>query len=750
MRINELALACFGLMCALPLAASPQLQLDFESIEDSESLVVHTQFDKADQVDGITGKAWRTDGFSSWGEVAIPKLDGDEFSLFFWMVLESHPSDLEVPLRQLTPSSFVHQKGKQSGFDLHVDAFGRWGIKVFGLGRAKSLMAPSVFPLRQWTQVGFVVAGGELRLFQNGERVAERTLSKKQRFQLSSDPLVLARGRESVEFLNFELNGLNGAYDDFSVYNQAVSDEDILRAYRDVRKRALDPEAALIVPASRFANDHLRPRYRAMPPANWTNEPHGMVRKGDTWHLFYQRTPDGPYKTHMHWGHMASDDLVSWRHLPDALWPQLQNEKYGFDMKGIWSGDVILDGERAFAFYTSVNYGDRLANSNPGVSMAVSSDPELTHWKKTGPIINTKHVKDFRDPYLWREENTWHMIIGAALETGGGLDYYVLTPGERGATWKHRERFISTGYRFLDIGSIIWEMPVFEPIGAGKHVLVVNPIGGSVHKYGDPATRAVYWVGRWSDGLFTPSQKKPKFLDVIPGHLAPTVARAKDGSLRAIGIVDERRTPQSQEDAGWAHTFSLPRTWRLMADGVTLGQASAEEIKALRAETIVDIEKSRLENSELDLAIDRHAYELEIELAGSTPDNVVMIDLQASRDRTEFTRIRFDTASGGITLDKRRANLAETDEGPLEVVGQYDEQAFGEIDKIHVFVDGSVVDVFVNKSAAFAFRSYPSKPNSNGAYIHLDGAASIAVRGWAFGSPRLAGVLHSRSLGSDG
>ena len=136
-----------------------------------------------------------------------------------------------------------------------------------------------------------------------------------------------------------------------------------------IQRPAPDASASLRVPDSRFATDWLRPVVHAMPPANWTNEPHGLVRVGngggDDWHLFYQRTPNGPYKTLMHWGHMVSRDLVAWQHLPDALWPELQSADFGFDMKGSWSGHVIVDGGKAFAFYTRVNHADRIAGSNP-------------------------------------------------------------------------------------------------------------------------------------------------------------------------------------------------------------------------------------------------------------------------------------------------------------------------------------------------------------------------------------------------
>ena len=68
----------------------------------------------------LRGDAWRTDGFSSWAEapLAVDPLSG--FTLIFWIALESHPSDREVPVAELSPSSLVQQATADAGFD-HAD-----------------------------------------------------------------------------------------------------------------------------------------------------------------------------------------------------------------------------------------------------------------------------------------------------------------------------------------------------------------------------------------------------------------------------------------------------------------------------------------------------------------------------------------------------------------------------------------------------------------------------------------------------
>ncbi len=708
-------------------AQDPLLQLDFEADELNSlpgGVTIHTQFQAPDSVPGVDGRAWRTDGFSSWLSAPVNLAASAGFTAAAWLALESYPSDLEVPVRQLSPSSIVHQRSGNDGFDLYIDTYGRWGLWVSTSRGRLTVDAPERFPVYEWAHVAATVdtgaadGAGRVALYLNGEAVATVALRAGAELNFADTNLELARSHTEVEFLNFTINRLNGAYDDVAVYGRALDAAEVRALYAAPGNPPTDAMGSLIVPESRLAGDHHRPRLHAMPPANWTNEPHGMVRFGSDWHLFYQRTPNGPYKFQMHWGHMASSDLVTWRHLKDALWPELQDDEFGFDQKGIWSGDVIVEGGRAFAFYTSVNHSDRLVASNPGVAMAISEDPNLETWQKFGPIINSGQVNDFRDPYLWREGGAWHMIIGATLDSGGGLDYHVLDT-ETGR-WTPRERFVSVSYRSLDNGSAIWEMPVFEPLTDDVHVLVVNPIGGRVTKYGDPATRAVYWTGRWEDGLFHPDYTEPKLLDLIPGHLAPTVERAEDGALRAIGIVDERRSPQSQEDAGWAHTFSFPRTWRLMSDARTLGQAPAPELLALRGAPLVEAGGLRLgpdvdgplATNAAHLSPGTHALELELVIDAAGAGASLRVDVLGSRDFGELTRLEFDLAANEVVLDKSRSTLSTEGEGPDVLSGAYDAAAFGAMRTIRVFVDGSVVEVFINDAAAFSFRSYPQRADS--------------------------------------
>src|SRR5438045_9507445 len=68
-----------------------------------------------------------------------------------------------------------------------------------------------------------------------------------------------------------------------------------------------------------LASDPYRPHYHFLPPANWMNDPNGLIQWKGQYHLFYQYNPYGSFHAHIHWGHAVSSDLVHWTDLPSAL-----------------------------------------------------------------------------------------------------------------------------------------------------------------------------------------------------------------------------------------------------------------------------------------------------------------------------------------------------------------------------------------------------------------------------------------------
>lgn len=167
-----------------------------------------------------------------------------------------------------------------------------------------------------------------------------------------------------------------------------------------------------------------RPAYHFTPQKGWINDPNGLIKIDEDYHLFYQHYPDDTHWGPMHWGHTISKDLTNWEHLPIAIYPT--EDEYAF------SGSAILDtenvsglGENALLlFYTGHNpkTGEQvqcLAYSSDYVNYTkYENNPIITNYVTNGPSFK----KDFRDPKVIPNK-----ILGGytmLLAAGDGIEFW--------------------------------------------------------------------------------------------------------------------------------------------------------------------------------------------------------------------------------------------------------------------------------------------------------------------------------------
>lgn len=157
-----------------------------------------------------------------------------------------------------------------------------------------------------------------------------------------------------------------------------------------------------------------RPKIHFTPLTMWINDPNGMVYVDGIYHLFYQHYPEAPVWGPMHWGHAISKDLLSWEHLPIALYP----DELGFAFSGSCVYDVHntsglgTEGKAPIvAIYTSHDHLTQLEQQ----SLAYSTD--FVHFEKYygNPVIPNTGLKDFRDPKaFWNPVlNCWSLVLAA-------------------------------------------------------------------------------------------------------------------------------------------------------------------------------------------------------------------------------------------------------------------------------------------------------------------------------------------------
>lgn len=464
-----------------------------------------------------------------------------------------------------------------------------------------------------------------------------------------------------------------------------------------------------------LADDPLRPRYHFTPPANWMNDPNGIIEWDGKYHLFYQHNPDQPVWDNMHWGHAVSQDLVHWTDLPVALAPTPGS----FDEAGCWSGCAVNNNGVPTIIYTGVQ-GNWEIPHNQRVCMATSTD-DLVQWEKYAgkPVIahppDDIIVTGFRDPYVWREENAWYMAIGAGIQDVGGA--VLLYRSHDLHRWeylhplcigdKHDTTSVWTGS--------VWEVPQIFRLG-DTYVLILTV-------WENDPLYSIYLTGSYRDHRFYPDALHK--LDYGDRHCYAAHTMLDSRGRRIMwGFSGEGRAIDAQKAAGWSGALSLPRALSMGDDG-KLVMCPVSEMDSLRGERhrFTDIKLSA-SSSEFLIDLQSNALEIVTEIDPADADECG-IKVCSSPNGEEETYIFYDIRRKQLGVDRRRSTLSQ-DGGITTDVQQGDfELLSGETLSLRVYVDCSVIEVYANDRACITSRVYPSRPDSTGVSVSARGASRI-------------------------
>jgi len=156
-------------------------------------------------------------------------------------------------------------------------------------------------------------------------------------------------------------------------------------------------------------HEPLRAQFHFSPKRGWNNDPNGLVYYNGEYHLFFQHNPYGVLWGNMHWGHAVSKDLVHWKEIGEALYP----DSFGT----MFSGSGIVDKGNSSGFGTAENPPMVLFYTAEGSWMqglAYSTDGRT--FKKTDHPVIPKITEGNRDPkVIWHEPSKhWVMVFYVA------------------------------------------------------------------------------------------------------------------------------------------------------------------------------------------------------------------------------------------------------------------------------------------------------------------------------------------------
>lgn len=446
----------------------------------------------------------------------------------------------------------------------------------------------------------------------------------------------------------------------------------------------------------KLASDPLRPQYHLLPSHNWMNDPNGPIYFAGRYHMFHQYNPRGPTWGNMHWAHATSRDMIHWQHEGIALAPT----PGGPDTDGVFSGSGVPDKGTVAVIYTGVappssaadaTLRDGLHTWRETQCLAVAQDQDLRVWKKLSePVIAAPptglEITGFRDPALWREGDRWMLILGSGIRGKGGMILLYTSSDLRHWTFLHPliEGSASrlTGVNPVDTGEM-WECPDFFSLG-DKYVLLISTMG------------KVRWkVGTYSNHRFT--LENEGVVDWGSYYAAKSVLDAH-GRRVLWGWIPETRSNADLIAAGWAGVMSLPRVLSLNSLN-ELQTRVAPDVQKLSTHHIRirnDAEPGQNYQHALDaIRIRDLSAQLEIEVQPNADD----FTLRLYSDIGDFVRIACYRQSGRPEL---RVN---TQTAPLQA-------SPGSPVRLHMFLDGSVLEVFANETVALTARVYqiPSGP----------------------------------------
>ncbi len=469
----------------------------------------------------------------------------------------------------------------------------------------------------------------------------------------------------------------------------------------------------------KMAGDRYRPIYHYVNPEHRLNDPNGLCFWKDRWHLFYQGYP--PEDPRQHWGHAVSDDLIHWRDLPYAIYPNPE--------RCCFSGATLVEDDRVIAMYHGTVVGNMVA---------VSSDPLLLNWEKvTGKAVIPSKSPDgtplpYRvfDPCIWKKGDMYYSLSGGTLPGPGGKRCRAnfLFRSKDLAKWEYLHPFCEND-RYSLVGDD-GACPYFWPIG-DKHILLhYSHMSGGKYLLGDyDKERDKFVVTGGGDFNFGPHAPA--------GVHAPSAAPDDKGGVIVIFNMNPGKPTE-----GWNQIMTLPRRLALIGKD-ELAVEPAGDIESLRGQH-VHVDKMKLPANEEVVLEDVKGNAMEI-VAEIDPKGAPMIEMDVFRSpgAEEFTRILFfpqrgyrnrsrrGALPGVISIDSSRSSILP------DVRSRAPETAQVALDKneplkLRVFLDRSVVEVFVNGKQCVAMRVYPGREDSVGVSLRAQGqdAELVSLDAW--------------------
>lgn len=740
MLVNSLIFGIVCLvMCFFPLRKLVEKQQLLYIPFDGEEENLHYQFEKPLFMEaktpqwrhsGVIGKSLLFDGSATYLEYSPNDIliEGNCFSVSVWVAPRAFewddPNAVKNGNAHITAILSQYNKEKNQGVLLGYQRFGRLCFQI-GTGDDWHVLWADEERLSkyQWNHVVAVFDGknGEISLYLNGNKISKKEINQNSIIcGAEEESLLIGKNSYGEKIGAGNYNMFCGLMDELKLYKKALSFADIefteppIIPYDDI---ALE---------NALTDDIYKTQYHGGPYQHWMNEPHAPLFFNGKYHLFFQSNSIGTYWRNICWGHLVSDDMVSWKPIKNAIEP-VENSVVP---DGVWSGGATYDKNGIpVLFFTAGNdsfYEDNLiSNQNIGVAYPSDiNDINLTDWIIYDSLaIEQKEGEgrtgEFRDPHVWQEDGKWNMLICSGSTNGNGgtaLLYQsekleILDNGKIDMDWKYKGPIFEMENQSLIYGTT-WELPVLLPIQnqsktIRKHMFIFSPAPASIAD-----NKIYYFVGDFDStkGKFIPDasfENIPRVLDygnnVFTGPSG--FINPMDEEVYLFSIMQDQRNGAEQGAAGWAHSVGLTRNLYLNEDGTDLCVTPIENLEKLRGECLVNLEDVNIETVNKYLSsIKEDMFYIYIRINASTSERFnISFKSDEKKDKTVFEYDLENKTISGETKNKGKAATLNRVFGELIPKDDFQE--------IEIFVDRSLIEAFFNQEKSISLRAYSKDPS---------------------------------------
>lgn len=413
----------------------------------------------------------------------------------------------------------------------------------------------------------------------------------------------------------------------------------------------------------------------------WINDPNGFSYFKNQIHLFYQHNPFDIKWGPMYWGHAVSNDFIKWEFQDLALAP----DKFYDYQSGAFSGSAIEHDGKMYLLYTGSLEGYQtqcIASSSDGKSFVKDDNNPIIDESQ---LPNGCRIADFRDPKVWKKDNTYYLIV-SAKNKDNDFSKLLLYSSQDLYKWQYLGVMLENSQKTEDILGKMFECPDYFSLD-DNDVIIVSPQTTKNHRNGD---NNVAIIGKLNYNNANFNITKVQELDKGFDFYAPQTMQMPDGRRILVAwMASWNRVPITAfYGLKFAGAMTLPR--ELQYKNGHMYQQPIRELDNYLS-NIIDKELELIQNKYVKV-LENQPTAFEINLEFSKDDNIDIL-LFADKNNKGLTISYLD---GIIQVDRSAVTVGYYEDSKIYKITDVKTNKESKTVKIRAIVDRYSCEIFID------------------------------------------------------